>query len=82
VCETFEQALFEFKVQYSEHDYYEAYREQLELDYWASIILEDDLITSTMDNYFDIKSEMYKQSCALELYYKELLEISFELGHF
>ena len=38
VCETFEQALFEFKVEYSEHDYYEAYREQLELDYWASII--------------------------------------------
>jgi hypothetical protein len=79
---TFQEAFFEFKVAYSEDDYYEAYREQLERNYWDNVILEDDIITWTMENYFDNESEKDKKHISAELYLKEQLEISFELGHF
>jgi hypothetical protein len=79
---TFQEAVFEFKVAYSEDDYYEAYREQLEREYWDNIILEDDIITWTIDNYFEIESEIKNKHIYADLYYNEQLEISFELGHF
>ena len=47
-----------------------------------NIILEDDIITWTMENYFDNESEKDKKHISAELYLKEQLEISFELGHF